>query len=134
MSKQKKQYQPGRQIEQQSIISASETHLHSGPLPSPETLAQYEHIVPGLAERIISMAENEAEARRENERNSIRHIIIISYLGIVFAFISVLIISLLVWYAISKGFDAVAGTIAVGCIAAVAGVFVFFRKSTKREL
>lgn len=32
---------------------------HSGPLPSPETLARYDQLLPGTAQRIIAMAERE---------------------------------------------------------------------------
>ena len=37
---------------------------HEGPLPAPETLAGYEHVLPGSAERILLMAEQEALHRR----------------------------------------------------------------------
>lgn len=39
----------------------------AGPLPSPEVLARYESIQPGLVNRIVSMAEKEAEHRRQIE-------------------------------------------------------------------
>jgi len=35
------------------------TALHSGPLPSPEILRAYNEVIPGSAERILSMAESE---------------------------------------------------------------------------
>ena len=35
----------------------------SGPIPPPETMAKYENIVLGAAERILKMAENEASTR-----------------------------------------------------------------------
>ncbi len=41
----------------------------SGPLPPPEMLAQYEEILPGAAERILSMAERQAEHRQKMERD-----------------------------------------------------------------
>lgn len=39
----------------------------SGPIPSPEILKKYNEIEPGLAQRIIAMAEAEAEHRRSIE-------------------------------------------------------------------
>lgn len=39
----------------------------SGPLPSPEVLRQYEATSPGAAERLIRLAEQEAEHRRKME-------------------------------------------------------------------
>ena len=133
MGNSKIQSQPQQlSIEQQTIIASSES-IHSGPLPSPDTLAKYDNVLPGAAERIMNMAEQEALARRENERQRIKHSITIAYIGVIFAFLSVIIVSTLVWYSIYKSFEQTAAYIAVGCIAAVAGVFVFFRRNKKRE-
>lgn len=38
-----------------------------GPIPPPQLLAQYESITPGLADRIVKMAEQESVHRREVE-------------------------------------------------------------------
>lgn len=38
-------------------VKVSEQHVYSGPLPEPEALAKYDQIVPGAAERILTMAE-----------------------------------------------------------------------------
>ena len=46
------------QIEQQQL---------SGPVPSPELLRQYESLRPGFADRLIRLAEQEAEHRRKME-------------------------------------------------------------------
>ncbi len=100
---------------------------YSGPLPHPDTLARYDEIVPGAAERIIKMAEKEMSHRHETENRMNKNAIRVAYLGIIFAFISVLILSGSVLYALHKGFDSVAAYIAVGSIAAVAGVFIFFK-------
>lgn len=50
---------------QGSLVAFEETFL--GPLPPPETLAQYEQVLPGSAERIMVMAENQAEHRQSLE-------------------------------------------------------------------
>jgi len=39
----------------------------SGPLPTPAILEQYDHLLPGAAERILSMAENDASHQRDIE-------------------------------------------------------------------
>jgi uncharacterized membrane protein len=41
-----------------SKVSRLQSHKWSGPLPSPDVLAQFEEIVPGCAARIIDMAEH----------------------------------------------------------------------------
>jgi uncharacterized membrane protein len=38
---------------------------HSGPIPSAKAMQQYEAVLPGAADRIISMAEKEQELRKE---------------------------------------------------------------------
>ena len=43
---------------------------HSGPLPHPSILAQYEEIMPGLAERIVRMAEGQFEHRLSQEKSA----------------------------------------------------------------
>ncbi len=49
-------------IEQQqhSVSHQSTTQITSGPIPSPDILTGYDQIVPGAAERILQMAENDA--------------------------------------------------------------------------
>lgn len=49
-----------------------EHSYHSGPLPSPETLEQYGKVVPGLAEKIVGMAEREQTHRHELEREDLK--------------------------------------------------------------
>lgn len=39
----------------------------SGPLPPPEILAEYEKVIPGFAERLLSMTEENAKHRRATE-------------------------------------------------------------------
>ena len=112
----------------QTAVQFQQQQLYSGPLPQPEALEKYNQIVPGAAERILKMAEKEMEQRHKSDNMMTRNAIRTTYLGIVFAFISVIILSGLVFFALYKGSDTVAATIAVGSIAAVAGVFVFFRR------
>ena len=46
--------------------------IHSGPLPSPVTLDQYNNVHPGAAERIIAMAEKEQAHRHQIESRIIK--------------------------------------------------------------
>lgn len=112
--------------EVQGIQISEQTH-YSGPLPRPEDLAKYDQIVPGAAERIIKMAESEMEHRHTQENRMSKSIIWTTIISIFFAFLSVLILSGITLFALYKGYDTVAASIAVGSIAAVAGVFIFFK-------
>lgn len=44
-----------------------ERHEFSGPLPPPEVLARYNEALPGGAERIVTLAEEQASHRRRME-------------------------------------------------------------------
>lgn len=51
----------------QAAILQLERHEFSGPLPPPEVLARYNEALPGGAERIVALAEEQASHRRRME-------------------------------------------------------------------
>lgn len=53
-------------------VTAVAASSFRGPIPPPDALARYERICPGFAERIIALAEREAENRQRLERDSMR--------------------------------------------------------------
>jgi uncharacterized membrane protein len=112
-------------------VQIRRTETHIGPIPPPDALAHYDTIIPGAAERILQMAEKEQLHRFDCERKAERSAIRVTFIGVIFAFLSVLIISSLVFFSLHKGFDNTARWIAVGAIATVASVFIFFRKKNK---
>jgi uncharacterized membrane protein len=56
----------GRQQQQLQIHNLTHQSFE-GPIPPPAALQQYEAIVPGAAERILAMAEEESRHRRQQE-------------------------------------------------------------------
>ena len=58
-----------------------------GPIPPPEIISGYEAIVPGAADRILSMAETQSQHRQEMERIKMKSESRDGLLGILFAFI-----------------------------------------------
>lgn len=54
---------------QDSSIMLRHEMSFEGPLPPPEILSHYEDITPGLADRIVALAENEAKHRHEMDAN-----------------------------------------------------------------
>jgi len=64
-------------------VIIEETIQHSGPLPMPQQLRQYDDIVPGAAERIIRMAEGQGAHRQRLEVQDQR----LQGRGLTFAFI-----------------------------------------------
>jgi uncharacterized membrane protein len=106
----------------------------SGPLPPPETLARYEQVLPGSAERIFRLAESQSKHRIEMEHKVIFSSTVNERLGIVCGFIIALaLIGGGLW--IVKLGQPVAGSAAI--ITAIAGVVYSFRyakKQTEKEL
>ncbi|MEU2289457.1 DUF2335 domain-containing protein [Streptomyces bacillaris] len=97
---------------------------HVGPLPSPHMLAEYEAVLPGLAERIVSMAEGEQAHRHELEKTDLRQDYIISRTGQVLGITALLVIAALAAYLGYLGHPGWAVAVAGIDIAAVVGVFV----------
>jgi uncharacterized membrane protein len=53
-------------------VETREATIHSGPLPTPAMLAEYDRVHPGLAERIIALAEGEAAHRRSIQNSTLQ--------------------------------------------------------------
>lgn len=53
-------------------VTTVATSSFRGPLPPPDALARYEQICPGFADRIVALAEREAENRQRLERENMR--------------------------------------------------------------
>jgi len=64
-------------------ITFSESTAFSGPLPPPDLLLEYDQVAPGLAERIVLMAEKEGDHRRTMQRGLLR----LSWGGLISAFV-----------------------------------------------
>lgn len=96
---------------------------HSGPLPLPAMLAEYEQVVPGLAADIAGQFKSEAEHRRDMERQD-RDIL---RRGQLFGFVSVLAALGVAAAALVLGHPTAAGVIGGSTVVGVAGVFVIGR-------
>lgn len=118
-------------VNKPNIAVAQSTY--SGPIPDPVSLEKYENIKPGFADRIITMAENEAKHRHEIETFMVQKSSRVSTLGVVFAFISVVIFGLLIFYALYKGSDVATLGVAIGAIASVAGIFIVMRSRKNKN-
>lgn len=87
------------QTEQEQPLDREDTKIiaarkfYSGPIPDPLTLQQYEQVLPGSADRILTMAEKEQSTRHENNSKLIKEITLNSRYGIIISgIISVLCI------------------------------------------
>ena len=114
-------------------IIARQTLVHQGPLPHPAVLKQYDDVVPGAAERIISMAENQAQHRQELEASVIRTDNLKSLLGMVFGFIIALVGFGGGLYAAFSGQPFWGGAVSIGTLASVVIAFIYGTRVRERE-
>jgi uncharacterized membrane protein len=106
---------------------------HSGPLPPPILLKEYEDALPGAAERIFAMAERQAAHRQDLEATSVKSGKNRSYAGIVAGFlvsVACVIGGLIV---VNNGHDWAGVSIATVSVASLAGVFVYGTISSRKE-
>lgn len=92
----------------------SVSHFHQGPLPPPYQLEEYDRVIPGSAERIISMAERQQQHRIEIEKavifNDIGHAKLGVWSGLMVSLLSIAIGGFLIYC----GHDWAGGSICTG--------------------
>lgn len=116
-----------------SVSIQQETH-HSGPLPAPETLAQYNEIIPNGAERIMAMAETQSEHRKALEAKVIQSQTCQSERGQIIAGILAFVLIGAGVAAFLTGHDGVAGTIFGVTVVGLVTVFVIGKSDQKKNL
>jgi uncharacterized membrane protein len=106
----------------------------TGPIPPPAVLAGYEQVLPGSANRIITMAERQSEHRQSLERQvvsaNIRHAEIGLWLG---ATVAVLLAAAAVIVTLA-GYPETGAVIGAVDIVGVVTVFVLRQRAQEREL
>lgn len=109
------------------------TRIHQGPLPSPETLAGYDSVHPGFAERIVRMAENQSQHRMGLEKTIVNGDNRRAYLGIAAGLIVVIVVAVLSWILITVGqYGYAVGMMGIS-LASIVGVFVYGTNSRRQE-
>jgi len=103
---------------QATQITASQSVMHSGPLPPAGDFAMYNHALPGAAERILSMAEREVQQRHKSEDR----LIVLSGRGQIFALVvsilSLVAVGLSIFFSqpvasIAPAFIAISGLVSI---------------------
>jgi uncharacterized membrane protein len=55
-----------------AALAVTTATAFSGPIPPPQLLSEYEQTLPGLADRLVAIAERESDHRRALQRRAIR--------------------------------------------------------------
>ncbi|MEK7586811.1 MAG: DUF2335 domain-containing protein [Patescibacteria group bacterium] len=115
------------------VVRQNSTQIFSGPLPHPEILKKFDEVVPGAAERIIKMAEDQSIHRKELEKKVINSDIARSKWGQILGFV-ISVIGLLAAALIAIYGNAVAGgIIGVGTLASLVSVFMYGSRVRSKE-
>jgi uncharacterized membrane protein len=118
-----------------AIVTVQQTvQGFTGPIPPPEVLGGYEAVLPGTANRIVSMAERQSEHRQDLERRvvgaNIRHEELGPWIG---AAVVVILIAAAVIVTIA-GYPWTGGVIGAFDVVGVVTVFVLRQQARERDL
>lgn len=75
-----------------------------GPLPPPEVLGQYEEVLPGLADRIVAMAESNTAHFRTMDQRSLKHDSLRSFAGLAAGFIVTVVFGIIAYRLIIENY------------------------------
>lgn len=130
-----KKNEVNRIVKEATVEIKSVAFTMSGPLPMPAMLAHYEKILPGAAERIMKMAEEESRHRRDMDLQAVsletvgmKSVAFSERLGSIFGLIIALVAISIGGYAALKGAETFGTTLAGGTLVSLVGVFVYGRK------
>jgi uncharacterized membrane protein len=106
----------------------------SGPIPPPSLLRAYEDATPGLADRIVKMAETQEAHRHSLEKLVIQSDIVQARLGLVAGFIVSMTAVIGGIVLILAGKDAAGLVAIIGALGSLAGAFIAARRRQQQEL
>jgi uncharacterized membrane protein len=104
----------------------------SAPLPPPQMLGQYEDVLAGCADRIVTMAEGEQSYRHQREKTDRKNFgtylqsdTWTERLGLTFAFVVTMTITVGSLWVINNGYDVVGFAVIVGEMIGLVGMFLY---------
>ena len=106
---------------------------YSGPIPPPLVLEQYDKVLPGSAERILKMAEQQALHRQSLEKTVIEADARNATLGVLCALTITIGFLILAGFAIYSGQSIAAAIISAISITGLVGTFIYGTRSRKQE-
>lgn len=120
------------QWQQDPMIVVAQSSAHSGPMPSPQTLAEYDQVVPGLAREIVDMAKAEQTHRHSMEDLVVRGDRDATSRGQKFGLAALVLMLLIAGYMVFEGAAEAAAWLLSTTVVGVVGVFVTGRVVEQR--
>lgn len=129
-----KEKDPTKYAQLSLLIQASRIQSsYSSPLPPPEIIEGYEKILPGSADRILTMTEKQGEHRRKLEESVVTSDIKRSNLGLWLAAGVTTIIVLCATYLAVNGRETTAGIMVGTAMVTLSGNFIYGSIARKNE-
>ena len=124
-----KNKQPNLANKQLAQVSQS----YSGPIPPPQILEEFERIIPGAAERILHMAEENGKHQREMERSALNMVASTTrrgqHYGLLIGLTAFITCIVALWLGSEKTAMAIGGVTIIGLVT----VFVTSRSSNNNQ-
>ncbi len=117
----------------QVVGLAMEQITFSGPLPPPSVLQGYNQVLPGAADRILSMAERQMQHRQSLELKVIGSDVWRAWAGLLVGGLLALVLTLSGAFVIYHGHDWAGTTAITSTLVALAGVFVYGSVTRRNE-
>lgn len=122
-----------QQQHQTGVIFAASRTSWSGPLPPPEILDKFAGVFPGCAERIVEMAEKQADHRRQLEGRVVDGNVRSQARGQILGFILAALVFVGSFALIGMGKEATGISLIICDVVALLGVFMYGRVQQRRE-
>ena len=106
----------------------------SGPLPPPAALAGYERVVPGSADRILRLTEDQVKHRRDLERMVVETSTTVERRGQWLAFFIMLAAIAVGGWLIHDGNNGYGVAVVFGALAVIGGTFIYSRRQQQKDL
>lgn len=115
-------------------ILVVEQELFLGPLPHPKHLTEYAKISPDIPERIMRMAENQSDHRRQLESAIVASNLKLEVRGQVFGFVIAMSAVIGGIYLMANGQSLEGAATAISAVAGLVALFFWVRRERKQEL
>ena len=116
-----------------SISTVTQSVSFSGPLPPPGLLAQYNDVIPNVAERLMVMAEKQSAHRESLEAKVVAGNVASQARGSHYAFIICLVTIIGGFVLIGMGKNIYGISAVIGSLATLAAVFVVAKRDQRKE-
>ncbi len=121
-------------LDRTSKSFAVRAEYQAGPLPSPDVLARYNEVLPGLAERLVQMVESQSRHRQELEKAVVNGNIQSEAPGQRYGLIVGLVIGLGALAVVALGHEPAGVSVIIAELAAFAGAFIYGKRRQQKEL